>query len=101
MFSLPIYVSDSNKKHLSYFNCFASNYIWFRDTYYIVNIPVNFQPTIVWLNQLNHFYQCDYFLFTSMKTWLGGKRFSSNEEIIAATNEYFERFDKNYLLEGI
>ena len=43
----------------------------------------------------------DYFLFPNMKTWLGGKRFSSNEEIIAATNEYFEGFDKNYFLEGI
>ena len=43
----------------------------------------------------------DYFLFPYMKTWLGGKRFSSNEEIIAATNEYFEGFDKNYFLKGI
>ena len=38
----------------------------------------------------------DYFLFPNMKTWLGGRRFSSNEEIIAATNEHFEGFDKNY-----
>ena len=36
-----------------------------------------------------------------MKTWLGGKKFSSTEEIIAATNEYFEGFDKNYFSEGI
>ena len=43
----------------------------------------------------------DYFLFSNLKTWLGGKRFSSNEEIIAATNEYFKRLDKNYFLEGI
>ena len=43
----------------------------------------------------------DYFLFPNMKTWLRGKRFSSNEEIIAATSEYFERFDKNYFLEVI
>ena len=42
-----------------------------------------------------------YFLFPNMKTWLGSKRFSSNEEIIAVTNEYFEEFDKNYFLEGI
>ena len=26
----------------------------------------------------------DYFLFPNMKTWLGGKRFSSNEEIFGA-----------------
>ena len=43
----------------------------------------------------------DYFLFPNMKTSLGGKRFLSNEEIIAAKNEYFEGFDKSYFLEGI
>ena len=43
----------------------------------------------------------DYFLFPNMKTWPGGKRFSSNEEIIAATNKYFKRFDKHYFLESI
>ena len=43
----------------------------------------------------------DYFLFSNLKIWLGGKRFSSNEEIIAATNEYFEEYDKNYFLECI
>ena len=43
----------------------------------------------------------DYFLFPNMKTWVGGIKFSSNEEMIAATNEYFEGFDKNYFLEGI
>ena len=41
------------------------------------------------------------FFFLNMKTWLGCKRFSSNEEIIAATNEYFEGFDKHYFLKGI
>ena len=41
----------------------------------------------------------DYFFFPNMITWLGGKRFSSNEEIIAATNKYFEGFDKNYFFE--
>ena len=43
----------------------------------------------------------DYFLFPNMKSWLGSKRFSSNEDIIAATNEYFEGFDKNYFIKGI
>ena len=43
----------------------------------------------------------DYFLFPNMETWLGDERFSSNEEIIAATSEYFEGFDKNYFLQGI
>ena len=31
----------------------------------------------------------DFFLFTNMKKWLGGKRFTSNEEVIAATEAYF------------
>ena len=43
----------------------------------------------------------NYFLFPNMNAWLEDKRFSSNEEIIAATNEYFEGFDKNYFLERI
>ena len=43
----------------------------------------------------------DYFLFPNMKTWLGDIIFSSNEEIIAATNEYFGGYDKDYFLEGI
>ena len=43
----------------------------------------------------------DYFLFLNMKIWLVGKRFSSNEEVIAASNEHFEEFDKNYFSEGI
>lgn len=44
---------------------------------------------------------CDYFLFPNMKKWLGGKRFSSNEEIIDATNAYFAEFEKSYFLEGL
>ena len=43
----------------------------------------------------------DYFLFPKMKNWLAGKRFSSEEEVIAATNEHFDEFDKNYFSEGI
>jgi len=31
----------------------------------------------------------DFFLFPNLKTWLGGKKFSSNEEVIVAVNEYF------------
>ena len=40
-------------------------------------------------------------MFTNMENWLRGKRFLLNEEIIAATNEYFEGFDKMYFLKGI
>lgn len=44
---------------------------------------------------------CDFFLFTNMKTWLGGKRFTSNEEVIAATKAYFAEFPKSYFSEGL
>lgn len=44
---------------------------------------------------------CDFFLFPNLKKWLGGKRFASNEEVIAETNAYFEEFDKSYYLEGL
>jgi len=38
----------------------------------------------------------DLFLFPNLKKWLGGQRFTSNEEIIAQTNAYFEDFPKSY-----
>ncbi|KMQ82022.1 mariner transposase, partial [Lasius niger] len=44
---------------------------------------------------------CDFFLFPNMKKWLGGKRFASNEEIIAETNAYFAAFENSYFLEGL
>lgn len=44
---------------------------------------------------------CDFFLFPNMKSWLGGKRFMSNEEVIEATEEYFTEFPKTYFLEGL
>lgn len=43
----------------------------------------------------------DYFLFPNMKKWLGGKRFTSNSEIIEAVNSYFEDFDSSYFLQGM
>jgi len=39
---------------------------------------------------------CDFFLFLNLKTWLGGKKFSSNEEVIVAVNEYFADFETTY-----
>ncbi|KYQ59982.1 hypothetical protein ALC60_00953 [Trachymyrmex zeteki] len=33
--------------------------------------------------------------------WLGGKRFTSNEEVIAETEAYFAEFDKSYFSEGL
>lgn len=44
---------------------------------------------------------CDFFLFPNMKKWLGGKRFSSNEEVIAETDAYFSEFEKKYFIEGL
>jgi len=38
----------------------------------------------------------DYFLFPNLKTWLNGKKFSSNEEVILAVNEYFADFETAY-----
>jgi len=37
-----------------------------------------------------------------MKKWLGGKRFASNEEVIAETEAYlYKEFDQSYFLNGI
>ena len=36
----------------------------------------------------------DYWLFTDLKKMLRGKRFGSNEEVIAETEAYFEAKDK-------
>lgn len=44
---------------------------------------------------------CDFFLFPNMKKWLGGKRFASNEEVIAETEAYFAEFEKSYYLDGL
>ena len=44
---------------------------------------------------------CDFYLFPNMKKWLGGKRFTTNEEVIAETEAYFAEFDKSYFLNGI
>ena len=44
---------------------------------------------------------CDFFLFPNMKKWLGGKRFKSSEEVIAATEADFAEFDKPYFLDGL
>jgi len=44
---------------------------------------------------------CDFFLFPNMKKWLGGKRFTSNEQVIDQTEAYFEEFDKSYFLDGL
>lgn len=44
---------------------------------------------------------CDFFLFPNLKTWLAGKKFRSNEEVILETEAYFEEFQQSYFLEGL
>jgi len=44
---------------------------------------------------------CDFFLFLNFKIWLGGRKFSSNEEVIAAVDAYFEGLETSYFSEGI
>lgn len=43
----------------------------------------------------------DYYLFPSLKRWLEGRRFMSNDEVIAEVDAYFEEFDKSYYSKGI
>ncbi|XP_011863068.1 PREDICTED: histone-lysine N-methyltransferase SETMAR-like [Vollenhovia emeryi] len=43
----------------------------------------------------------DYYLFSNLKRWLQGKRFRSNEEVIAETEAYFEGLDVSYYRKGI
>ena len=42
-----------------------------------------------------------FFLFPNLKIWLGGKRFPSNEKVIAAADEYIKGFEISYLSEEI
>ena len=43
----------------------------------------------------------DYYLFADIKIMLQGKRFGSNEEVIAETDAYFEVKDKSFYKRGI
>lgn len=43
----------------------------------------------------------DYYLFADLKRMLQGKRFGSNEEVIAETEAYFEAKDKSFYKKGI
>jgi len=43
----------------------------------------------------------DYWLFADLKRMLQGKRFGSNEEVIAETEVYFEAKDKSFYKKGI
>jgi [histone H3]-lysine36 N-dimethyltransferase SETMAR len=43
----------------------------------------------------------DFFLFADLKRMLAGKKFSTNEEVIAETDAYFEAISKSYYKNGI
>ncbi|CAK9796252.1 Histone-lysine N-methyltransferase SETMAR [Anthophora quadrimaculata] len=43
----------------------------------------------------------DFHLFPNHTKFLRGKRFSPNEEVIAAVSEYFEELPENHFREGI
>ena len=43
----------------------------------------------------------DYFFFSDLKRMLAGKKFSSDEEVIAETEAFFEAKDKYYYENGI
>jgi len=43
----------------------------------------------------------DYYLFPNLKWWLQGKRFTSNEEVVAEIEAYFEDLDISYYRKGI
>jgi len=43
----------------------------------------------------------DYYLFPNLKRWLQRKRFTSNEEVIAETEAYFEGLDVSYYRKSI
>ncbi|UYV82135.1 hypothetical protein LAZ67_21001068 [Cordylochernes scorpioides] len=44
---------------------------------------------------------CEFLLFPNLKKWLGGRTFSSNEEVIDDVIGYFEDLETSYCSEGI
>jgi [histone H3]-lysine36 N-dimethyltransferase SETMAR len=43
----------------------------------------------------------EFFLFADLKRMLAGKKFSTNQEVIAETEAYFEAISKSYFKNGI
>ena len=43
----------------------------------------------------------DFFLFPSLKKWLGGRKFSSNVAVEAAVNNYFSGLDESHFSDGM
>ena len=47
------------------------------------------------------FASSNYFLFPTLKKWLGGQRFINNEEVESAVNGYFDELDGSHYKQGI
>ncbi|XP_046662648.1 histone-lysine N-methyltransferase SETMAR-like [Homalodisca vitripennis] len=43
----------------------------------------------------------DFFLFPKLKIWLGGKKFSSNEEVSTTVTDYFAEYNKDHFVDGL
>lgn len=43
----------------------------------------------------------DFHLFPKLKTFLGGQKFATNDEVIAVVEEYFAGLERNHFMEGI
>lgn len=43
----------------------------------------------------------DFHLFPKLKTFLGGQKFDTNDEVIAAVEEHFAGLERNHFMEGI
>ena len=54
IFRLPILYFWFYQFHLQYFDCYLQHAALFIQTYYIINIIINFEPTTEWTNLPNH-----------------------------------------------
>jgi [histone H3]-lysine36 N-dimethyltransferase SETMAR len=43
----------------------------------------------------------DFYLFSNLKRWLTAKRFYSNKELVAETEDYFGKLPYDYFMDGI
>lgn len=43
----------------------------------------------------------DFHLFPKLKTFLGGQKFATNDEVIAAVEAYFAGLERSHFMEGI
>ena len=77
-------------------NALSSSTIWKRERRSQENIMLHWSKLVdSCYNYASHslhspgLAHCDFFLFPNMKKWLAGNKFTSNEEIIAGTKDYF------------